>query len=185
VKANAPQVLGFKYAHCNGEFGSRRAMDCRHRHNTTVGTPYADPRSYKSLSFTRHADMSTWILRQHDAATLVVADDEICAPLDLSEPPGSCTPPTPPVEASSSQSPPPPSPPPVRQRAMAQPVSIPNHDSDAGNRQWSICCVAWYCLVCSGIASVFSLCYNRHRIQVLRLRPCDRLVSTWKRTTIL
>ena len=69
-KANAPQGVGFKCAHCNGEFGSRRSMDCHRRHATTVGTPCADPRSFKSLSFTGRADMSTGILRQHDAGTL-------------------------------------------------------------------------------------------------------------------
>ena len=70
VKANAPQGVGFKCAHCNGEFGSRRAMDCHRRHTTKVGTPCADPRSFKSLSFAGRADMSTGILRQHDAGTL-------------------------------------------------------------------------------------------------------------------
>ena len=70
VKANALQGVGFKCAHCNGEFGSRRSMDCHRRHATKVGTPCADPRSFKSLSFTGRADMSTGILRQHDAGTL-------------------------------------------------------------------------------------------------------------------
>ena len=70
VKANAPQGVGFKCAHCNGEFGSRRAMDCHRRHAKSVGTPCADPRSFKSLSFTGRADMSTGILRQHNAGTL-------------------------------------------------------------------------------------------------------------------
>ena len=70
VKGNAPQAVGFKCAHCGGEFGSRRAMDCHRRHATSIGTPCADPNSSKSLSVTGRADMSTGILRQHDAATL-------------------------------------------------------------------------------------------------------------------
>ena len=70
AKANATVPLGFKCGHCNGEFASRCAMDCHRRHATSVGTPCADPSSYKSLSFTGRADMSTGILRQHDAATL-------------------------------------------------------------------------------------------------------------------
>ena len=70
VKGNAPQVVGFKCAHCGGEFGSRCTMHCHRRHATSIGTPCADPNSSKSLSFTGRADMSTGILRQHDAATL-------------------------------------------------------------------------------------------------------------------
>ena len=70
AKANATVALGFKCTNCNGEFASRRAMDCHRRHTASVGTPCADPGSYKSLSFTGRADMSTGILRQHDAATL-------------------------------------------------------------------------------------------------------------------
>ena len=75
MKANATLSLGFKCGNCNGEFASRRAMDCHRRHTRSVGTPCADPRSYKSLSFkfTGRADMSTGILRQHDAATLGVS----------------------------------------------------------------------------------------------------------------
>ncbi len=70
VKGHAPQAVGFKCAHCAGEFGSRRAMDCHRRHATSNGTPCADPNNSKSLSFTGRADMSTGILRQHDNATL-------------------------------------------------------------------------------------------------------------------
>ena len=70
AKASATVPLGFKCCHCNGEFASRCAMDCHRRHATSVETPCADPSSYKSLSFTGRADMSTGILRQHDAATL-------------------------------------------------------------------------------------------------------------------
>ena len=78
MKANATLSLGFKCGNCNGEFASRRAMDCHRRHKRSVGTPCADPRRYKSdlylsLSFTGRADMSTRILRQHDAATLGVS----------------------------------------------------------------------------------------------------------------
>jgi hypothetical protein len=42
------------------------------------------------------------------------------------------------------------------------------HDLAAGNRQWSICCVAGNSLVCSSIASVLSLCKNRHWVQWLQ-----------------
>ena len=70
VKVNAPQAVGFKCVHCNGGFGSRRAMDTHRRHQKSIGTPCADPKSSKSQSFTTRSDMSTGILRQHDAATL-------------------------------------------------------------------------------------------------------------------
>ncbi len=60
----APQAVGFKCCHCNGEFGSRQSMEFRRRHITSIGTPCADPRSYMSLSFSGRADMSTGILRQ-------------------------------------------------------------------------------------------------------------------------
>jgi hypothetical protein len=41
-------------------------MECHRRHITSLGTPCADPSSYKSLSFTGRADMSTGIRRQHE-----------------------------------------------------------------------------------------------------------------------
>jgi hypothetical protein len=73
--ANAPQAVGFKCAHCSGEFVSRHAMDTpsHRRHPSNIGTPCADPISRKSLSFTSRADMSTGILRQHSAAAFGVS----------------------------------------------------------------------------------------------------------------
>jgi hypothetical protein len=41
------------------------------------------------------------------------------------------------------------------------------HDSAAGHRQWSFCCVARVSLICSCIAPVLCFCYDRHWIQVL------------------
>ncbi len=70
VMANAPQAVGFKYCNCNGEFGSCRSMECHHRHITSMETHAKTPRSCNSLSSTGRADMSSGILRQHDAATL-------------------------------------------------------------------------------------------------------------------
>ncbi len=48
----------------------------------------------------------------------------------------------------------------------------PRHDSATGYRPWSLCRFAQYSLVCSGITPFFCLCYIRHWIQVLRMRPC-------------
>ena len=67
-KVTAPQDVGFKCSNCNGEFASRHAMDCHRRHPSSIGTECANPRSSKSMSFTARADMSTGILRHHDAA---------------------------------------------------------------------------------------------------------------------
>jgi len=61
-----PLSLGFKCAYCGGEFGSRAGMDCHRRHNSSVGTPCADPMNSKSISFTGRADQSGGILRQHN-----------------------------------------------------------------------------------------------------------------------
>ena len=68
--ANAPQAVGYKCLNCNGEFLSRHAMDVHRRHPSSSGTPCTDPSSFRSLSFTGRADMSTGILRRHDIATL-------------------------------------------------------------------------------------------------------------------
>ncbi len=40
--------------------------ECHRRHITSLGTPCADPSSYKSLPFTGRVDMFTGILRQHE-----------------------------------------------------------------------------------------------------------------------
>ena len=61
-----PISLGFKCAHCRNEFDSRHAMDIHHRHSSSFGTPCADPRNHKSMSFTERGDQAAGILRQHD-----------------------------------------------------------------------------------------------------------------------
>jgi hypothetical protein len=62
-----PLSLGFKCLHCSSEFGSRAGMDVHRRHSSSVGTPCADPRNSKSMSFTGRGDNSfAGILRQHD-----------------------------------------------------------------------------------------------------------------------
>ena len=65
-----------------------------------------------------------------------------------------------------------------RSTAFTDWVTGPCLDSASWNRQCRnsrICFVALYCRVCSGVASssVLSLCYNRHRIQVLPRGPYD------------
>uniref|UniRef100_A0A7S0QMD2 C2H2-type domain-containing protein n=1 Tax=Cryptomonas curvata TaxID=233186 RepID=A0A7S0QMD2_9CRYP len=122
-----PLSLGFKCAYCGGEFGSRAGMDCHRRHNSSVGTPCADPRNSKSMSLTARGEHSfAGILRQHDI--LVVPDDDLgrISEEEEQQPPRSQTPPTPPDRDHHQPSPSPPRP--IRQRAMAQlrPVSIPN-----------------------------------------------------------
>ena len=47
-----PISLGFKCAHCRNEFDSLHAMDIPCRHSSSFGTPCADPRNHKSMSFT-------------------------------------------------------------------------------------------------------------------------------------
>ena len=62
-----PLSLGFQCACCRSEFGSRAGMDVHRRHSSSVGTPCADPRNSKSISFTARGDHSfAGILRQHD-----------------------------------------------------------------------------------------------------------------------
>jgi hypothetical protein len=62
-----PLSLGFKCAHCRNEFDSRHAIDIHRRHSLSVGTPCADPRNHKSMSWTERGDNSfAGILRQHD-----------------------------------------------------------------------------------------------------------------------
>ena len=66
---------------------------------------------------------------------------------------------------------------------LRQSPTGPCHDSAAGNRQWSLCCVAGNSLVCSSIAFVLSLCWNRHWVQVLRLCTCvddGNMLRSWK-----
>ena len=61
-----PISLGFKCAHCRNKFDSRFAMDIHRRHSSSFGTPCADPRNHKSMSFTERGDQAAGILRQHD-----------------------------------------------------------------------------------------------------------------------
>ena len=62
-----PLSLGFKCAHCRNEFDSRHAIDIHRRHSLSVGTPCADPRNHKSMSWTERGDNSfAGILLQHD-----------------------------------------------------------------------------------------------------------------------
>jgi hypothetical protein len=63
---NAPMALGFKCAHCDGEFGSRKAMNCHRRLPRSIGTGCEDPKSSKSMSYTGRANLSSSIVRQHD-----------------------------------------------------------------------------------------------------------------------
>ena len=63
---NAPQALGFRCAHCTSEFGTRRAMDCHRRKQSSLGTGCADPSNSKSVSFTGRASISSSIIREHD-----------------------------------------------------------------------------------------------------------------------
>ncbi len=66
ASANAAHAVGFMCCNCDCICDSRLSMECHRRHITSLGTPCADPSSYKSLSFTGRADMSAGILRQHD-----------------------------------------------------------------------------------------------------------------------
>ena len=61
-----PLSLGFKCANCRSEFGSRAGMAQHRRSRTSVGTPCADPRNSKSMSWTARGDHSAGILRHHD-----------------------------------------------------------------------------------------------------------------------
>ena len=61
-----PISLGFKCVHCRNEFDSKYAMDIHRRHISSAGTPCADPRNHKSMSFTERGDQAAGILRQHD-----------------------------------------------------------------------------------------------------------------------
>ncbi len=75
VMANAAQAVGFMCCNCDGVFDSRRSMEYRHRHITSLGTPCADPSSCKSFSFTGRADMSTGTvtLCQHEGTLVALS----------------------------------------------------------------------------------------------------------------
>ncbi len=67
-----PLSLGFKCAHCGSEFESRAGMAQHGRNSSFVGTPCADPRNSKSMSFTAphrsaRGDHSAGILCQHNS----------------------------------------------------------------------------------------------------------------------
>ena len=63
---NVPQALGFRCAHCTGEFATRQAMGCHRRTKFSLGTGCADPSNSKSVSFTGRARFSSSIVREHD-----------------------------------------------------------------------------------------------------------------------
>ena len=66
VKRSAPQVLGYRCAHCTYEIDSKTGMDCHRQHPTSLGTPCADPKNSKSMSFTARANVASAIILQHD-----------------------------------------------------------------------------------------------------------------------
>jgi hypothetical protein len=61
-----PLSLGFKCANCSSEFESRAGIAQHRRSRYSFGTPCADPRNTKSMSWTARGDHSAGILRQHD-----------------------------------------------------------------------------------------------------------------------
>jgi hypothetical protein len=61
-----PQAVGFRCAHCSGEFDTRHAIDCHRRKQSSLGTGCADPSNSKSVSFTGRASFSSSIVREHD-----------------------------------------------------------------------------------------------------------------------
>ena len=74
-----PISLGFKCAHCRNEFDSRHAMDIHRRHSSSFGTPCADPRNHKSMSFTELGDQAAGILRQHDTLGVLALPAIFCS----------------------------------------------------------------------------------------------------------
>ncbi len=72
---------GYKCTCCRSEFGSRGGMDIHRRHSWSVGTPCADPRNSKSMSFTArgdHRDTFAGILRQHDTLGVLPIPAFLC-----------------------------------------------------------------------------------------------------------
>jgi hypothetical protein len=61
-----PLSLGFKCANCSSEFESRAGIAQHRRSSYSFGTPCADPRNAKFMSWTAGGDHSAGILRQHD-----------------------------------------------------------------------------------------------------------------------
>ena len=74
-----PLALGFKCAHCGCKFDSRAGMAQHRRHRMLVGTPCADPRNSKSMSFTARGDHSAGILRRHDTLGLLPIPSLFCS----------------------------------------------------------------------------------------------------------
>ena len=82
-----PLSLGFKCLHCSSEFGSRAGMDVHSRHSSSVGTPCADPRNSKSMSFTGRGDHSfAGILCQHDILGVKHIQSFFCRKCSLATP---------------------------------------------------------------------------------------------------
>ncbi len=67
---SAPGALPFKCIACNSNFAKRSAANSLHRHQVAQGTPCADPTSLTSQSITTRPQLSTGILRQHDAGPI-------------------------------------------------------------------------------------------------------------------
>ncbi len=70
LHGSAPEALPFKCIACNSNFTSWSAADSHSRHWVAQGTPCADPKSLKSQSITAQIDLSTGILRLHDAGPI-------------------------------------------------------------------------------------------------------------------
>ena len=81
-----PLSLGFKCAHCGSEFESRAGMAQHRRNSSFVGTPCADPRNSKSMSFTGRADQSGGILRRHDTLGVKHIQSFFCRKCSLATP---------------------------------------------------------------------------------------------------
>ncbi len=69
----------FFRAYCGCEFESRAGMAQHRRNSSLVGTPCADPRNSKSMSFTARGDHSAGILRQHDTLGVLPIPSYFCS----------------------------------------------------------------------------------------------------------
>ena len=59
--------LGYKCLECRGEFGSRVGLEVHRRHENSVGTPCADPKNHRSISFNERGGHSMGgVVREHD-----------------------------------------------------------------------------------------------------------------------
>ena len=60
----------FECNYCKGKYQTLRAYQCHSRHQRSVGTPYSDPRSQHTISFTERGNLSTGILHGNPSAYL-------------------------------------------------------------------------------------------------------------------